>query len=207
LTLRPVITTCRCGNIFHKGKRASKNALSNFTDMSKGSWITLVAFLAYTGFIGYLYLVKTGSNLDLSNAFNQERDSLEVELEKYKDLYAAFEQKEFQRAQSVYENQFDPFDSNNYRVYGLFRDIGKRYTAVDVAKMFHINSANAIKSSDVLGERWFIVPVKGVHYFAESETLTDIAKLYYKKPADSVLLIKFNVDAVPGRNLFIPFNK
>ncbi len=165
----------------------------------------LLAFVAFGSFIVWLYV----QNQQIWEGRVEENqtllDSLQQQNQQLKNTLTYYKENEFLRQQAVHDNYFDPFDSENFRMYGLYRDVGKRLTDLDVAMKFNITNANSIKSNDVMSERWFIVPVKGVHYYMGNETLTEIANLYYENPADSVLIQQFNLSRKPGTNLIIPF--
>ncbi|MDW7694195.1 hypothetical protein R9C00_05550 [Flammeovirgaceae bacterium SG7u.111] len=171
------------------------------------SIVTFVAFVAFAGFIFYLYFFNENKWQVDTTAYKQQVDSLKNLTQELQVRLASQEEYESKRAQHVYEYRFDPFDSENFRLYGLYRDVEKKYSTLDVALMFNISNAKSIKYSDVIGERWFIVPIKGVHYYSGDETITEIAMKYYEDPADSVLITRFNLEPEADMRLFIPFGK
>ncbi|MBX2842940.1 MAG: hypothetical protein KTR26_14310 [Flammeovirgaceae bacterium] len=169
--------------------------------------INIIAFLVFSGFITYLYLQnKEEWEMKYINSSNK-LDSLETLSVNLSEQLAKMEEDAFERNRAIYEYRFDPFDSDNFRIYGLFRDVEKRYSVLDVALKFNITNSKAIKWNDVMGERWFIVPVKGMHYLTEEDTYTNMAARYYEEPADSVLIPQFNLDPSPGKFVFVPFGK
>jgi len=174
-------------------------------DFSIGSLVNLLAFVAFAAFVSWLYLYKQGEQQVLIEKLAYQNDSLRATFGNMKERLAYYQENEFYRQQAVYDNFFDPFDSENFRVYGLYRDVTGTKTKLDIALMFNISNANSIKISEVMGERWFIVPVKGVHYMMEGENYTDLASYYYEDPADSMLIKRFNLDRGSGENLIIPF--
>lgn len=100
---------------------------------------------------------------------------------------------------------FDAKDIENFRIYGLFKDKGKRYTLEEIATKFHIPNEKAIKITKVQGDNWFIVPVKGVHFVRKNETAGSIAKKYYTLLSDSVLIKEFNPTIKIDNLVFIPY--
>ncbi len=110
------------------------------------------------------------------------------------------------KVRSIYENYFDPYDAENFRVYGLFRDAEQNYSVKSIAEKFNIETASAVKSSVVLGEDWYIVPVKGIHFVTKGDTPESIAKRYYFSPKDADLIRAFNKEISPGKKVFIPFD-
>ncbi|MEM1136494.1 MAG: hypothetical protein AAGI07_11705 [Bacteroidota bacterium] len=174
---------------------------------STSTLINIIAFTVFVAFTAYLYLTNQ-HKWQLSAEKNTVLvDSLKQLTAMYQDQLEKYKQNEALQTQTLKETRFDSFDSDNFRLYGLYRDVEKRYSIMDVSLMFNVNNANAIKSNDVLGERWFIIPMKGVHFWKEGETITDIAALYYDEKKDSTLISKFNLDGSAGRYIFIPFNK
>lgn len=171
-------------------------------ETNKGSVATFVAFILFSLTIGVLYINSRHEWVYRASYAEYVADSLRVELADSRSL----RNKEIQRIDNVRHNEFDPYDSQDYRVYGLYRDEERKYTASQVATFFNVFPPNAVKSSDVIGERWHIVPIKTVHFYDGNETLTEIAKLYYKNIKDSVLISRFNHTIDPERHLFIPFD-
>ena len=169
--------------------------------------INILAFTIFVAFTAYLYI--TNQNKWQTSVENNAylADSLKELTSEYQNQLEKYQEDEELRTQVLKETRFDPFDSDNFRLYGLFRDVEKRYSSMEVSLMFNVNNANAVKSSDVLGERWFIIPMKGIHFWKEGETLTDIASMYYAEKKDSLLISKFNLDGAPGKFVFIPFDK
>ena len=181
--------------------------MSSEPTSSHQSWIGFAAFAAFTCLIALLYIKQKGEWENSSIHNTTQADSLSGLTNLLQERVAKLEEAESMRTKSIYENTFDPFDSDNFRIYGLYRDMTRSKKELDVAMMFHISNSGAIKAMDVMGERWFIVPVKGVHFMLPDETATKIATLYYDNPKDSTLILRFNLDPQPGKNIFIPFNQ
>lgn len=191
-------------------------SFSSQTDVKSSSFIKhntpksnlwgISAFLVFVVLIALLYVQNRGQWKD-ENVNQQVRiDSLQNLSQELSHRIEFMQQAEKQRTESIRKELFDSFDEKHYRVYGLFRDHTKKMTREAVAQKFNIYNASAISSSDALGERWFTVPVKGVHFMREDETIEEIAAKYYGNQADSSLIIAFNPIVKPFRNLFIPFS-
>ncbi|MCS7004654.1 MAG: hypothetical protein NZM38_04945 [Cytophagales bacterium] len=135
----------------------------------------------------------------------RSQDSLSEAFAKQERLYLKERQKDSARIKQIRENKLNALGNPLFRVYGLFFDANKQYTISQIAYQFRINNISEIKYSDFPKERWFIVPVKGVHFVDSGETATTIARLYYRKLADSVLIKSFNKTITPGKYIFIPF--
>lgn len=100
---------------------------------------------------------------------------------------------------------FDAKDTENSRMYGLFKDKGKKYTLEEIATKFNIPNEKAIKVTEVQGDNWFVVPIKGVHFVRKAETASSIAKKYYTLLSDSVLIKEFNPTIKMDNLIFIPY--
>ncbi|MEN7551068.1 Stp1/IreP family PP2C-type Ser/Thr phosphatase [Rapidithrix thailandica] len=173
----------------------------------KRTLLSVVSFLIFSAFIVLLYLQKQQAwEADL-NKMQSYADSLKNVAYHYKEKAETLQQAQQGAIQSIRDHYFDSFDSDHYRLYGLLRDKNKEFNTAELSLRYNIFNTSAIKSSETLGERWFIVPVKGLHYVKEGETLTDIAEKYYTELADSSLVERFNPDVQPGKFIFIPFNK
>jgi len=172
-----------------------------------GSWLTFVAFLIFAAIVVFLHLENRKYWVEDSIQANTKADSLQQSLMEMIERYDQLTQADANEIEATRSYLFDPYDSDNYRVYGLFRDRNKVYTVKEIAAKFNILPPTAIKSNDVLGERWFIIPVKGVHFMREGENLTQIAQLYYENAEDSTLIQDFNPIIESNMNLFIPFGR
>lgn len=173
----------------------------------KTTLINIVAFALFIAFTAYLYINNRNDWVEKSEKNTLLADSLSSVTSILETKVAQNDKDEAMRIEAIKNTRFDPFDSDNFRIYGLFRDVEMKYNDMKISLRFNVNNANAVKSSNVLGEKWFIVPVKGVHFWRENETLTDIAALYYLEKKDSLLISSFNLDAGPGKHVFIPFDK
>ncbi|WP_338763624.1 hypothetical protein WAF17_20090 [Bernardetia sp. ABR2-2B] len=173
--------------------------------------ITIISVFGLTLFLVFLFLIQKA-------AWKQENDALKTELDSLKtssqNLALEFEEKVEQRRISdslmhrkVYDNYFDAYDAQNFRLYALYKDTERRYGSTSsLARAFNIENSNSIKSNSVLGEMWYIIPVKGVHFVEKKQTWTSIAKKYYHNLNDSTLLKTFNKELKPNRFVIVPFN-
>ncbi|MCS6832451.1 MAG: hypothetical protein NZ521_02665 [Flammeovirgaceae bacterium] len=164
---------------------------------------TVIAFVVFVIFILMLYFNKTQR---WENAI-QKLDSLERITQQQQKKIQLLERQEKLRTENIRNYYFDSFDNDRYRLYGLLRDTEKKYKISEISTMFNIFNTNAIKVSEVMGEQWYIVPIKAVHFMQAGESATTLAQKYYTDLADSILIKKFNHQLVPYRHVFIPFNK
>lgn len=179
---------------------------SGDTTFTKGTLITALSVFFLSLFIVFLFLSSKAT-------WTQKIKEAEAEVEPLRQENITMRSKlEFYRKQdSVYASMiggrtFDPKVLDNFRIYGLFKDKGKRYTIGEIAEKFNIPNEKAIKVSEVDGDNWFIVPVKGTHFVRKAETATSIAKKYYENVADSILIKDFNSVIKMGNMVFIPYN-
>ncbi len=173
---------------------------------SKVTLITALSVFFLSLFIIFLFLSSKA-------VWIQKIKEVEAEVEPLRQENITMRSKlEFYRKQdSVYAamiggRTFDPKVLDNFRVYGLFKDKGKKYTTEDIAEKFNVPNEKAIKVSEVDGDNWFIVPVKGTHFVRKAETASTIAKKYYINVADSMLIKDFNPVIKMGNMVFIPYN-
>jgi hypothetical protein len=168
---------------------------------------TLIFFTIYTLVVFLLYLLNQQSWTAKNYKLTGELDTLKQKLSSYQDQIQQLGQKDSLQKADLAQQKFDGFDSQGFRVYGLLRDEEKRFTVESAAAKFNIFPPSSVKFSDVLGERWFIVPVKGLHWVESGETAGKIASYYYTRAADSVLILSFNPSLKAGKYIFIPFDK
>jgi hypothetical protein len=164
-----------------------------------------IAFLVFVGIIAVLFL---SSKANWERKLKTSEIQIDSLLNHSKDLEArmGFMQKvESSRIKSIIGNEFDSFDAGNYRVYGLYRDASKKLNREQLSNRFNVYNAGAIQYSEVVGERWFAIPVKGIHFMQRDETLEEIAEKYYGNVKDTSLISAFNNRIEPYRNIFIPF--
>ncbi len=164
-----------------------------------------IAFLIFVGIIATLFLFSKANWERKLKVSQTEVDSL---LNHSKELEARIEfmqKAESKRVESVIENKFDSFDAGNYRIYGLFRDASKKMTREGLSNDFNVYNAGAIQYNEVVGERWFAIPVQGVHFMQKDETLSEIAEKYYGNVKDTAIISAFNQKIEPYRHIFIPF--
>lgn len=177
-------------------------------EFSSERFITTLAVMLFTLTIIFLFLTNKSQWIEEKNALQRQIDSLLIvqrsKTGQMKDLVLHYDslQKQFFR-----NNRYDPLVSNGFRMYGLFKDAENIYTVGEVARRFNISNPKSIKMSEADGENWYIVPVKGIHMVRNKETLSAVARLYYRNPADSVLIKAFNPSFGTGQMIFIPFDK
>jgi serine/threonine protein phosphatase PrpC len=164
---------------------------------------TLLAFILFSIFILMLYFYK----VERWDVAINKMDSLEQVANQTTKKVLLWERQEKLKHENIKNHYFDSFDNDKYRVYGLLRDTEKKYKISEISTLFNIFNTNAIKVNEVMGEQWFVVPIKGVHFLQAGENATSLAKKYYTDVADSVLIKKFNPSLEPYRHVFIPFNK
>lgn len=133
-------------------------------------------------------------------------DSLRAEVAARDSLLVLWQEEDSTRIKSVYNNYYDAFDEKGYRIYGLYKTPENKTSLVKLARKFNIENPNSIKKSTALGQDWYVVPVKGVHYLKKGETPLQVARLYYHNPKDVDILKAFNPKWEAGRNILIPFN-
>jgi len=182
-----------------------KKRIISATATPKNRLWEFLAFLFFVALISILYLQNRHS---WKNEIAEQQiliDSLTSQIQLYADRVNELEQTETTAINSIRSHTFNSFDTD-FRIYGLFKTANKSQTRESISQRFNVYNASAIKYSDVLGERWFIVPVKGIHRLKEGESLGQLATLYYKKSADSVLLHDFNPIIAPQRVVFLPFD-
>lgn len=177
----------------------------------KTTIITILSVFGLTLFLIFLFLIQ-------KSAWKQENDMLKTELDSLRrssqNLALEFEEKVQQRHISdslmhrkIYDNYFDAYDAQNFRLYALYKDSEREYgSASNLARAFNIENSESIKSNSVLGEMWYIVPIKGIHFVEKKETLTSITKKYYHNLNDSTLLKTFNRELKPNNFIIVPFN-
>jgi len=187
-------------------KKTSKK-LTDKTSLSKRQLLTAVLVFIFALFIIFLHLNSRESwiqqNLKVEDKAQAVIDSANAKVAQYEALRAV----DSLRIRAFKMNYFDAYDENHFRVYGLFRDKGREYNISTVAKKFNITSPNAVKMSQVGDEKWFIIPVKAVHYVQKDETAQSIAQKYYFNKTDALLIQDFNLNNIQeGKLVFIPFN-
>lgn len=176
-------------------------------DLKKQEINTLLAFGIFAVLVFVLYLVNRNTWRKEEERLTMQQDSLQQKIRELEKRYISLEQAVFEGDKFIYNHYFDSFDSNRFRVYGLLRDDKKRYTLQEVAEKFNVFTPSAIKENEVMGERWFVVPVKGLHFYAPGETIAALGSRYYEHPQDSVLIKAFNPGLSHGKFIFIPFGR
>ncbi len=173
--------------------------------------ITIVSVFGLTIFLIFLFLVQKATWQQENELLKSEVDSLRTSSQ---NLALEFDEKVEQRRISdslmhrqVYDNYFDAYDAQNFRLYALFKDSERKFgSSSNLARAFNIENSESIKSNSVLGEMWYIVPIKGVHFVEKKQTWTTIAKKYYHNLNDSTLLKTFNKELKANRFVIVPFN-
>ncbi|GAA4829235.1 hypothetical protein [Algivirga pacifica] len=171
-----------------------RNAYATFLVFSLFAALMLLLFFSYETY--------WEQKLESKDAIRQE-EQLKVEelIGQIKELQADKKQ----QINAIREEAFDPYDKKQYRMYGLFRDTKNQYSRTTVAELFNIYAPAAIESKVKMGERWFVVPVKGIHWVEKGDTAFSIAKLYYENPENHRLITRFNGKLKAGTFVFIPF--
>jgi hypothetical protein len=167
--------------------------------------ITALAVGLLTLFLLFLFSYREAEYKASMQIQKQQVDSIaQVCIDLEEKLERAVESDSL-RSRWIYNNYFDAYDANNFRLYALYKD--PKLNQIEVAKMFNIEVRDAVKSSRVLNENWHIVPIKGLHFLATDETVSDVAKRYYFNSADSTLIKRFNGNKIQeNQMLVIPFN-
>ncbi len=180
--------------------------IENIT-FSKTTLITALSVFFLSLFVVFLFLSsKSVWTQKIKEAeatvepLRQENITLKSKLEFYRKQDSVY-------AKMVGEKVFDAKVIDNFRVYGLFKDKGQKYSIEEIAKKFNIPNAKAIKMSEVDEDNWFIIPVKGTHFVRKAESASSIAKKYYNNAADSILIKDFNPVIKMGNMIFIPYQK
>ncbi|MEH0156652.1 hypothetical protein V6R21_21160 [Limibacter armeniacum] len=169
--------------------------------------LTFSVFVAFTALVLMLHRnneAKWESRLEENKTLF---DSLSKDVTLLSDEVEAFKKLQAKEVGSIKATGFDPYDGQHFRMYGLLRDKKRVYTRTMIAEKFNIYNPAAIEYKDAMDERWFIVPVKGVHYVKKGETAFSIGKLYYKNPKNHKLIQDFNPKINAGRYIFIPFEQ
>lgn len=173
--------------------------------------ITTLSVFGLTLFLIFLFLIQKAAWKQENNTLKTELDSLRTSSQ---DLALEFEEKVEQRRisdslmhRNVYDNYFDAYDAQNFRLYALYKDSERKHgSSSNLARAFNIENSESIKSNSVLGEMWYIVPIKGVHFVEKKQTWTSIAKKYYHNLNDSTLLKTFNKELKSNHFVIVPFN-
>jgi hypothetical protein len=179
----------------------------NNSEFSLRNLITTIAVMLFTLTIIFLFLVNKSQWIEEKKAMQIRYDSLKIA--QGSKSWKIQELLRYDSLQKLYfrDNRYDPLVSNNFRMYGLFKDFDNTYTISEVAAKFNISNPKSIKVSEADGQNWYIVPVKGVHLVRPKETATSIARLYYRNLTDSTLIKLFNQKLSVGQMIFIPFEK
>lgn len=184
-------------------KNESKSYQNNFV---RNTLITALSVFALSSFIILLYMSSKNEWREKVQLFQSQNDSLQrfQVLLQTRLLKRALEDSIKQKI--VYDTYFDPRVENNFRMYGLFKDRKGAYSTQTLARRFNISNEKSIKLSEADGEKWYIIPVKGVHFVEKGENLQSITVNYYSNRADSVLIKEFNGEIKSGTFIFIPYN-
>jgi hypothetical protein len=177
------------------------------SEFSSERLITTIAVMLFTLTVFFLFLTNKSEWLEEKRQMQAKYDSLKIaqgdkSWRMQEALYCDSLQKQYFR-----NNRYDPLVRNGFRMYGLFKDLDNIYTIGDVAEKFNISNPKSIKVSEVDGQNWYIVPVKGLHLVRPRETATSIARMYYRNLADSVLIKQFNHKVSSWQMIFIPFEQ
>lgn len=192
--------------VFPFEKEAEKR-LAN-PSQQKNIIYNFLGFVLFTLLIIFMYSANKNSWNDALNEKNKEISNLQKQLSKANGQISSYDNYLKLHIKSIAERNFDAFDSERYRMYALFRDVRNKFDRTEVAKKFNIYNPLAIEVKVVMGENWFIVPVKGTHLVQKGETLKKIANMYYDNEKEGVQLIQqFNPQVVEGHAIFLPFEQ
>ncbi|MCU0391385.1 MAG: hypothetical protein MUE81_09730 [Thermoflexibacter sp.] len=174
--------------------------------LSKSTLITALSVFFLSLFIIFLFLSSKAAWMQKLKEASQGTEPLRQENITLKSKLEFYRKQDSVYAKMIAERTFDPKDIENFRMYGLFKDKGQKYTIEQVAQKFNIPNEKAIKLTEVQEDNWFIVPVKGMHFVRKAETAGSIAKKYYSDTGDSVLIKEFNPIIKMGNMIFIPYD-
>lgn len=128
-------------------------------------------------------------------------DSLDL-VTTYKARYLLVHKQDSLKNLYFKKHTFDPSNESGKQLYGFLEDKERSYAVSDLAFQFNVTQPKSIK----IAENGFIVPIKAVHFVQKNETAGSIAKIYYKKVQDSVLIKAFNKSIQAQEPIFIPFD-
>lgn len=175
--------------------------------INKSTLITSIGIFLLSMLIILSYLSNKDSWIQERKVVTLVNDSLKIVNQKLMAENVKLKMGDSLRIRSVYNNYYDAYDDNNYRLYALYKSPKKKKISLKkLARRFNIDNPKSIKQSSVLSNDWFIVPVKGVHFVREGETSKQLAKFYYFNANDSRLLENFNGKIKPNKMIVIPFN-
>ena len=175
--------------------------------INKSTIITSVGIFLLSMLLILSYLSNKDTWIQERQEIALINDSLQLVNEKLMAENLKLKEGDSLRVRSVYNNYYDAYDDNNYRLYALYKSPKKtKLSLKKLARKFNIDNPKSIKQSTILGNDWFIVPVKGVHFVREGETSEQLAKFYYFNSNDARLLEDFNGKVKPNKMIVIPFN-
>lgn len=174
--------------------------------LDRKSLVTTLLVFLFSALLAVLYTNNRSAWLDQNKQLQATNDSLRIANAELLNIRRELHRQDSLEVRKVYANYFDPYDAEEFRMYGLYRDPERQYSVRQVAERFNIETASAVKYSRVLDEDWYIVPVKGVHLVRPGDTPAAIAKRYYFSPDDAALIRAFNGKPEAGKFVFIPFN-
>lgn len=167
-----------------------------------------IGFVLFTLLIIFMYSQNKNTWEGELKEKNTEIELLQKQLSKAQNTIQSHNNYLNLHIKSIAERDFDAFDSERYRMYALFRDVRNKFDRNQVAEKFNIYNPLAIEAKVVMGENWFIVPVKGTHLVQKGESLKKIASLYYENEKEGIQLIQqFNPQVVEGHAIFLPFER
>ncbi|SFF50523.1 LysM peptidoglycan-binding domain-containing protein [Thermoflexibacter ruber] len=176
--------------------------------ISKTTLITAMSVFFLSIFIIFLFLSSKEAwqqKIKEASTYPPEIEDLRKENTTLKAKLDFYRKQDSVYTKLIATRTFDAKDTENFRMYGLFKDKDKKYTPEEMAAKFNIPNEKAIKITEVQGDNWFIIPVKGVHFVRKAETASSIAKKYYTLLRDSVLIKEFNPSIKIDNLVFIPY--
>lgn len=203
-----------------EGEDVSKKFYNNNSPLKRKSILAILFIIFCVVFwiiSGYYHKKNLGAgNEELKLAY-QRIEQLKSEASNLNTQLMTIKTREQKRIEKIKHRAFD-FDAKHLRIYGLIKSnttsIPPQFlTKSQMAAMFNVKEETIrdinFKKSNT---SWFLIPIKGLHYVEEGETLLDLAQKYYIDTGNSILIRYFN-DIKEGESikegtlLCIPFEK
>jgi hypothetical protein len=172
--------------------------------IDRNTIITTLTVFAMTLFLIFLFLVNQKKSLSEIQHLKTEQEAWQKKADSLQKILSHYTAWEKQQAQAIRNTAFDALDKDNFRLYALYKDVDSKYSPRTLANDFNIENETAIKSTKIREQTWFVVPVKGVHFFQKGQTLGEVAKRYYQNDFDSVLIQRFNKNIQPNSFIALP---
>jgi thioredoxin-related protein len=173
--------------------------MSETESVNRSQIITALSVFGLAFFLILLFLSQ-------KSAWNKQLKTAQEEVNEIRNASQSRLSEDSLRAKYFKTLFFDPHDEKNFRVYGLFKDREGKYSKDEIAQKFNIGQARSIEMNEVKGEKWFVVPVKTVHFVQKGETAEIIGSMYYRNKKSARLLEEFNGKIEAGKAIFVPFD-